>query len=112
MLQITVEGKDTAMTVKARQTLTPDQKQKAKQAFRIISPSDYFSALLNEEVTIRTDSNEVTGHLAGFDVNCNCVLTNAHERVSGEAVAFYDRVLVKGQRIQFIHGAHEKHRAN
>ncbi len=101
------------MTVEVRERLTSDQKQKVKHAFRIISPSDYFSALLNEEITIRTlEDNEITGHLAGFDINCNCVLTNAHEKVNGEAVTFYDRILVKGQRIQFIHGAHEKHGAN
>ncbi len=102
--------RDRAMTVKATETLSPGRKLGAKHSFRIVSPSDYFSALLNEEVVIRTfDGNEITGHLVGFDVNCNCVLTNAQEKVSGAAVAFYDRVLVNGQRIQFIHGAHEKH---
>ncbi|MGZ4919502.1 MAG: LSM domain-containing protein [Halobacteriota archaeon] len=100
------------MATGARETLTADQKHKVKHPLKIVSPSDYFSALLNEEVVVRTsNSNEITGHLAGFDVNCNCVLMNAQEKVSGEPVAFYDRILVKGQRIQQIHGAHEKHRA-
>ncbi len=98
------------MTVRTRETLTLDQQHKAEQQFKIVSPSDYFSALLNEEVVVRvSNGSEITGHLAGFDVNCNCVLTNAQETVSEEPVAFYDRILVKGQHIQFIHGAHEKH---
>ncbi len=96
------------MTVE--ETLIPSKKYKTKHPLKIVSPSDYFSALLNEEVVIRiSNSSEVIGHLAGFDVNCNCILVNAHERASGELVAFYDRVLVRGQHIQFIHGAHEKH---
>ncbi len=101
------------MTVRARETLTASQKERTKQSLRIVSPSDYFSALLNEEVVIRTSKNsEITGHLAGFDVNCNCVLTNAQEKINGALVAFYDRILVKGQRIRCIHGAHERHCAN
>ncbi len=101
------------MALEAKKPLANSQKQKAKQSFKIVSPSDYFSVLLNEEVVIRTSNDsEVVGHLAGFDVNCNCVLINAQEKASGESVAFYDRILVKGQRIQFIHGAHEKHCAN
>ncbi len=101
------------MTVRARETLTSGQKQNDKQSFRIVSPSDYFSALLNEEVVIRTSkTDQITGHLAGFDINCNCVLTNAQETTNGEPKAFYDRMLVKGQRIWFIHGAHEKHCAD
>lgn len=101
------------MTVRAGETLTHGQKQTAKQPFKIVSPSDYLCALLNEDVVIRTaNRNEITGHLAGFDVNCNCVLINAQEKASGEPVAFYDRILVKGQRIQFMHGAHEKHCAD
>ncbi len=104
---------DREMTVRARETLTTREKERTKQPFRIVSPSDYFSALLNEEVVIRTSKNsEITGHLAGFDVNCNCVLTNAQEKTNGQPVAFYDQILVKGQRIRLIHGAHEKHRAN
>ncbi|MGZ4914549.1 MAG: LSM domain-containing protein [Halobacteriota archaeon] len=101
------------MATRAQETLTADQKRKLKQPFKIVSPSDYFSALLNEEVVVRTsNSDEITGYLAGFDVNCNCVLINAHEKVNGEPVAFYDRILIKGQRINSIHGVHEKHSAD
>ncbi len=105
------EGKE--MTVRVRETVASSEKEKPKQPFRIVSPSDYFSALLNEEVVIRTSKNsEINGHLAGFDINCNCVLTNAQEKTNGEPMAFYDRILVKGQRIRLIHGAHEKHCAD
>ncbi len=101
------------MATRAHETLTAGQERKIQQSFKIVSPSDYFSALLNEEVVVRTSNDdEITGYLAGFDVNCNCVLINAHEKASGEPVAFYDRILIRGQRIKLIHGAHEKHAAD
>ena len=94
------------MVTQARETTLAQNNHKEKQTKRskIITPSDYFSSLLNEVVVIRTSKgSEMIGHLAGFDVNLNCVLVNAEEKIQGEIKSLYDCILVRGKCIHLIH---------
>jgi len=99
------------MATKARETTLAqnDRKEQQTKRSRVITPSDYFSSLLNKVVVIRiSNGTEMIGHLAGFDVNLNCVLMNAEEKIQGKIKSFYDCILVRGECIHLIHRLQEK----